>query len=123
MVLTQHDSWDLGGQPRFRDSWEKYCRDADAIVYVVDASDSGSMDIAKTQLHQLLSWPSLAGIPLLVLGNKNDLSGAFTVEDEKSISMVYQLLDQEGLYLGASSALNVVAAVKVACRLGKGQLA
>jgi ADP-ribosylation factor-like protein 8 len=31
--------WDLGGQPRFRDSWEKYCRNADAIIFVIDASD------------------------------------------------------------------------------------
>jgi ADP-ribosylation factor-like protein 8 len=68
--------WDLGGQPRFRDSWEKYSRSADAIVYVVDSSDIGNMDVSKIQLHQLLNWPSLEGVPLLVLGNKNDLEGA-----------------------------------------------
>lgn len=73
--------WDLGGQARFRDSWEKYCRDADAIVYVVDGSDATNMEAAKTQLHQLLSWPSLAGIPLLVLGNKNDLPGCLKEEE------------------------------------------
>jgi cysteine synthase A len=52
----------------------------------------------------------------------NDISGAFTVPDEKSIQMVYELLDTEGLYLGASSALNVVAAVELALRLGKGMI-
>ena len=25
-------SWDLGGQPRFRSMWERYCRGANAIV-------------------------------------------------------------------------------------------
>lgn len=50
----------------------------------------------------------------------NDLAGAFTVPDEESIEMVYHLLDVEGLYLGASSALNVVAAVELGQRLGKG---
>ncbi|KAF9051040.1 cysteine synthase [Hymenopellis radicata] len=50
----------------------------------------------------------------------NELSGAFTVPDEKSIEMLYQLLDTEGLYMGASSALNVVAAVELAQKLGKG---
>ena len=35
------------------------------------------MDVAKLQLHQLLAWPTLEGVPLLVLGNKNDLEGAF----------------------------------------------
>lgn len=51
-----------------------------------------------------------------------DLDGAFTVPDEKSIVMLYELLDSEGLYLGASSALNVVAAVELAEKLGKGEL-
>ncbi|KDR75951.1 hypothetical protein GALMADRAFT_68834 [Galerina marginata CBS 339.88] len=50
----------------------------------------------------------------------NELSGAFTVPDSKSIAMLYELLDSEGLYLGASSALNVVAAVELAQRLGPG---
>jgi len=29
----------------------------------------------------LVSWPSLTGIPLLVLGNKNDIEGALTEEE------------------------------------------
>ena len=31
---------------------------------------------ARSELHELLGKPSLAGIPLLVLGNKNDLPEA-----------------------------------------------
>ncbi|KRX04149.1 P-loop containing nucleoside triphosphate hydrolase [Pseudocohnilembus persalinus] len=65
--------YDLGGQPRFRESWEKYCRSADVIIFVVDSADMSNLDTASTQLHQLISYPSLEGIPLLVLGNKNDL--------------------------------------------------
>lgn len=42
------------------------------------------------------------------------------ISDEKSIEMVYRALDEEGLYLGASSSLNVVAAKEVAEKLGKG---
>ena len=42
------------------------------------------------------------------------------ISDDKSINMVYRCLDEEGLYLGASSCLNVVAAKEVAERLGKG---
>lgn len=26
--------WDIGGQPRFRGMWERYCRGVNAIVYV-----------------------------------------------------------------------------------------
>ncbi|OCH84659.1 cysteine synthase [Obba rivulosa] len=50
----------------------------------------------------------------------NDLSGALHIPDEKSIEMIYDLLDTEGLYLGASSALNVVAAAELAQKLGPG---
>ncbi|GKT48015.1 cysteine synthase 1 [Colletotrichum spaethianum] len=48
------------------------------------------------------------------------VDGSLTIADEKSIEMVYRCLDEEGLYLGASSALNVVAAKEVAEKLGKG---
>ena len=37
------------------------------------------MDIAKHQLHYLLNWPSLYDIPLLVVGNKNDLVESLNV--------------------------------------------
>ncbi|ERS99894.1 cysteine synthase A [Sporothrix schenckii 1099-18] len=48
------------------------------------------------------------------------LDGSLTIADEKSIAMVYRCLAEEGLYLGASSALNVVAAKEVAEKLGRG---
>ena len=48
------------------------------------------------------------------------LDGAFHIPDTKSIEMVYRCLNEEGLYLGASSALNVVAAKEVAELLGPG---
>ncbi|KAI8471237.1 MAG: P-loop containing nucleoside triphosphate hydrolase protein [Monoraphidium minutum] len=80
--------WDLGGQPRFRSLWERYCRGVQAIVYVVDAADAAAMDSASKELHALLERPSLDGIPLLVLGNKNDLPGALSTQ---------QLIERLGL--------------------------
>ena len=68
--------WDLGGQPKFRNMWERYCRGVGAIVYVVDAADVDSLETAKQELHSLISKPTLQNIPLLVLANKNDLQGA-----------------------------------------------
>ncbi len=35
--------------------------------------------------------------------------------------MLYEMLDTEGLYLGASTALNIVAAYELAQRLGPGR--
>ncbi|ODQ64274.1 cysteine synthase [Nadsonia fulvescens var. elongata DSM 6958] len=48
------------------------------------------------------------------------IDDALKIEDQKTIEMVYELLDKEGIYVGASSALNVVAAVEVARILGPG---
>lgn len=48
------------------------------------------------------------------------VDGALHISDEKSIEMVYRCLDEEGLYLGASSCLNVVAAKEVGEKLGPG---
>ncbi|KAI9827691.1 MAG: Cysteine synthase 1 [Sarea resinae] len=48
------------------------------------------------------------------------LDGSVHIPDEKTIEMVYRCLDEEGLYMGASSCLNVVAAKEVALKLGPG---
>lgn len=45
---------------------------------------------------------------------------AIQIPDEESIAMVYRLLDEEGLYVGGTSALNVVAAMRVAQLLPEG---
>lgn len=46
--------------------------------------------------------------------------GAVRIDDSRTIATVYRLLKDEGLYIGASSALNVVAAGDVARKLGPG---
>ncbi|KIY67107.1 Arl8a protein [Cylindrobasidium torrendii FP15055 ss-10] len=73
--------WDVAGQPKFRTMWERYCNGVDAIVFVVDAADPEKFNAARFELHQLLSQQTLAGVPLLVLGNKSDLDGAAGVND------------------------------------------
>lgn len=73
--------WDVGGQSKFRSMWERYCRGVNAIVYVVDAAaDEATIEDARQELQELISKPALAGIPLLVLGNKNDIAGALSSE-------------------------------------------
>ncbi|KAJ3079550.1 ADP-ribosylation factor-like protein 8, partial [Rhizoclosmatium hyalinum] len=72
--------WDLGGQARFRAMWERYCRGVNAIVFVLDSADHAKIPAARTELHTLLDKPQLVNIPILVLGNKNDLPGALNVE-------------------------------------------
>ncbi|OAW00232.1 arf/Sar family, other [Puccinia triticina 1-1 BBBD Race 1] len=73
--------WDIGGQPRFRSMWERYCRGVTAIVFVVDSSDPKAIESSKIELQSLITKPELSGIPLLVLGNKNDLEQSMKVQD------------------------------------------
>ncbi|THV05251.1 P-loop containing nucleoside triphosphate hydrolase protein [Dendrothele bispora CBS 962.96] len=73
--------WDVAGQPKFRSMWERYCNGVDAIVFVVDSSDKEKFNAARFELHQLLGQPSLVGVPLLVLGNKNDIDGHAPVKE------------------------------------------
>lgn len=74
--------WDIGGQQRFRQMWWRYCRGMDAIVYVVDAADHEKVSLATEELHELLGHTHVQStIPVLVLGNKNDLPGALTAEE------------------------------------------
>ena len=61
--------------------WERYCRDVNAIIFVVDANDRDAMPVAKEELHALLAKPTLDAIPLLVLGNKSDLPEKMSVDE------------------------------------------
>lgn len=51
-----------------------------SLRFVIDAADHDKLDAARTELRNLLDKPQLASIPVLVLGNKNDLPGALTVD-------------------------------------------
>jgi len=73
--------WDVAGQPKFRSMWERYCHGVDAIVFVVDSADQEKFNTARFELHQLLGHASLNGVPLLVLGNKNDVDGHAPVKE------------------------------------------
>lgn len=72
--------WDIGGQPRFRSMWERYCRGVNAIVFIVDSADRSTFATAKAELHALLTKGQLTSIPVLVLANKNDLPEHADVE-------------------------------------------
>ena len=60
--------------------------------YVVDAADHDKFETTKKELHDLLSKPPLSRIPLLVVGNKNDLLEAVTQEQLIEILYVFFLL-------------------------------
>jgi len=48
---------------------------------MVDSSDADKIEASRNELHNLLAKPQLAGIPVLVLGNKRDLPNALEEKD------------------------------------------
>ena len=46
----------------------------------------------------------------------------FQISDEVALPILYDLMSQEGLYLGGSSAINVAGAIELARKLGKGHI-
>ena len=70
--------WDVGGARSLRSLWERYYGEAHGLLFVVDAADTARLEEAREVLQQLLNNAELAGIPLLVLANKQDAAGALT---------------------------------------------
>lgn len=73
--------WDIGGQKQIRQYWSAYYDNADAIIYVVDASDEERIGECNDQLKILLQEPKLKNAPLLVYANKSDLATCLAADD------------------------------------------
>lgn len=65
--------WDVGGQDRVRPLWRAYTRSADGIVFVVDSADLERLEEARLELSRTAKTPEAAGVPVLVIANKQDL--------------------------------------------------
>ncbi|KAH8551123.1 ADP-ribosylation factor-like protein 8B [Umbelopsis sp. PMI_123] len=115
--------WDIGGQPRFRSMWERYCRGVNAIVFVVDAADHAKIDAARTELKSLLEKPQLSNIPVLVLGNKNDLPDALNVDELIETLNLKTITNREvSCYsISAKNQVNIDITLQWLIKKGKGQ--
>lgn len=58
-----------------------FFKGTDALIYVVDSSDSRRMKETGDELNQLLKEEKLEGVPLLVLANKQDLLNALSADE------------------------------------------
>ena len=74
--------WDIGGQREIRPYWRNYFDNTDALVYVIDSADRARLEEVNTELSRLLvEEDKLAGVPLLVFANKQDLLSALPPSD------------------------------------------
>ncbi|XP_042873825.1 ADP-ribosylation factor-like protein 13B isoform X4 [Penaeus japonicus] len=68
--------YDLGGGSRIRPVWSKYFSEVHGVIFVVDSSDPNRIQECRDVLSNLLSDRKVAGKPVLVLANKQDVEGA-----------------------------------------------
>ena len=74
--------WDVGGQREIRPYWRNYFDNTDALVYVIDSADRARLEEVNQELAKLLTEEDkLAGVPLLVMANKQDLLSALSAAD------------------------------------------
>lgn len=75
--------WDVGGQDKLRPLWKHYFRGSDALVFVVDSSDTTRMQEAREELERILYDEEVQQTchTLLVMANKQDLPAALPVSD------------------------------------------
>merc|ERR1712137_565209 len=73
--------WDIGGQKTIRPYWRNYYDQTDALVYVIDSADKKRLEEGGAELDTLLMEDQLAGVPLLVLANKQDLVHAAQADE------------------------------------------
>jgi ADP-ribosylation factor-like protein 1 len=64
-----------------RPYWRCYFPNTSAIIYVIDASDRDRIDTSRSELLTMLSEDELAGVPLLVFCNKQDVKGALAPDE------------------------------------------
>ncbi|KAF4790246.1 Ephrin type-A receptor 5 [Turdus rufiventris] len=85
--------FDMSGQGKYRDLWEHYYKEGQAIIFVIDSSDKLRMVVAKEELDTLLNHPDIKHrrLPILFFANKMDL------RDAVSSVKVSQLLSLENI--------------------------
>jgi ADP-ribosylation factor-like protein 3 len=82
----EFDIWDIGGQKALRAYWSGYYDKVRGLVWVIDSADSRRMEETGYELAALLQEEKLAGVPVLVLANKQDLATASQPDDVSFVS-------------------------------------
>merc|ERR1712087_81566 len=113
-------TYDLGGHETARRIWKDYFAAVDGVIFLVDAADRTRFQEAQEELHRLLEEPSLAQVPIVVLGNKIDIPVAAS-EDElrQGLQLFNHMTFGKEVKKGAAAARPVeLFMVSVAKRMG-----
>ena len=78
-------TFDLGGHRTARRVWKDYFPAVDAIVFMIDANDRPRFEESSVELAGLMADEQVADAPVLILGNKIDISGAASEEEVRQV--------------------------------------
>ncbi|XP_071427005.1 ADP-ribosylation factor-like protein 11 [Pithys albifrons albifrons] len=95
--------WDVGGQDSLRASWPEYLEDIDTLIFVLDSTDVARLPKAMAALEEALSHPSMAGIPVLLLANKQEVPGALPPAELGEMLQQGQLAGHHWVLRGCSA--------------------
>lgn len=70
--------WDLGGQTSIRPYWRCYYPNTQAIIYVVDSSDTERISTSAGEFHAILEEEELKDALILVYANKQVILEEYT---------------------------------------------
>lgn len=82
--------WDIGGQTKIRHLWNHYYENAQALIYVVDSSDTERFTLAKETLAGILEKTEMKDVPVLVFANKQDSATTSVSELADKIGLLTQ---------------------------------
>lgn len=95
--------WDVGGQKSIRPYWRNYFDSTDAMIYVIDSADRRRMEETGIELQQLLEEDRLAGVPLLIFANKQDLLTALSPTEISEGLNLHSIRDRQWQILPCSA--------------------
>ncbi len=97
--------WDIGGQNTIRKLWKHYFVGTGGLVFVVDSVDKSRFSEAKEELDWILENDEMAGVPVVIMANKQDMPNACSTSDVAEKLGLHQVRDRKW-YVHGTSALS-----------------
>ena len=90
----QFTCYDMSGHSRYRELWIRFYAEAQAIIFVLDATDRLRLSVAKAELDEILNHPDIRSrpVPILIFANKMDLPNALGPQDCTEELKLHQIL-------------------------------
>ncbi|XP_064394327.1 uncharacterized protein LOC135341651 [Halichondria panicea] len=97
--------WDVGGQDKIRPLWRHYFSGTEGLVFVVDSADKSRFSESKEELDWILENDEMAGVPVVIMANKQDMPNACSTSDVAEKLGLNQVRDRKW-YVHGTSALT-----------------